>query len=667
MRYRHLAVDIPTFTLIQIFIRGLQFDLAVTGYILAPAAVIGLLPKIGWNDSRITRKISIIYITIIGGIAFFMTILDLEFFAKFNARLNHLAIEWMDTPDMVLYVVWTTHPVIPYILGWIAFLVGFWYVLTLLARRVFKENPYHRCDVIMNQKTEHCCQSSAVDSMPKPCTNQTVNRRGLTAVFELFQRNKPESVLRQLVIYPLVIGLLFLCIRGRVGTWPLSLEMASFSPYYLANQLVLNSGFSFARGVIDTRKRNLNRRLSTLMPVKQALEETYDLLDIDTLSLINDHPLARYEYDGIERPMNVVMVMIESGASEFVKSCGGSEDLMPEFERIAEQGLLFTRFYSNGFHTHHGMIASICGVLSMPGANIMKLNTGQQTFSGLAILLKERGYQTRYYATANLHFGGKKGFMYANSFDELIGLKNYPKEQVLTAWGAPDEILYDRSITEMNRLEEPFFALILTISTHEPFLYPEREYPFPETDSSHPWAKRFNSLRYADWAFGRFMDSVKTTDWYKNTLFVILGDHGLNYEPKLELDLSQFHVPLLLFYPDVIDTGVNRCISSQKDIPATVMHLLGGQWINNTLGHNLLDTGYVNHALFYSEEGALGFIFEDFYLLLGSAGDVNLYELSSLAPVVDRPDLVEFMSNKSKALLSTSNYLITSRLVGLPK
>jgi len=616
IRHHHLAANIPVITLIQSFIVGLRFDLAVTGYILAPAALIGLLPKIGWIASRLTRRLTIAYLTIMGAVVFLMEIIDLEFFAQFNTRLNHLAIAWMDTPGMVFQMLLEMYSVVPYLFLWIVITFGFWFLLSRSSRRIFQ-------DV------------------------------------------KPQSLLRQLIIYPLILALIFLGIRGRVAIKsPLRWGMAYFSQYDFANQLALNSGFTFVRDILDSDKRKISKELSALLPVNEALLKTRELISIDSLNLLPGQSIARYDGEGQVRRLNVIIVIMESQAVEFIKCCGGSEDLAPEFDRIAKEGLLFTRFYSSGFHTFSGLFSTVCGLPILPGKSIMRRVEGQQPFSGLGTLLKERGYNTLFYVTHDPHFDNMKGFLIGNGFDKVIGQSDYPASEVVSSLGVPDEVLFNRVLDDLNRLEQPFLTVIMTGSSHGPFIHPDR--PFIHTDPSHPDVKRFNAFRYADWAFGRFYDDIRARDWGDSTLIVALGDHGVNWNPKLELDLSWSHVPLLLTCPGIIEPGVCEHIGGQKDVVATVMDMLGGGWINNTLGRSLLDKDYIGHALVV-EGKAYGFVYDNFYFMHSRSHDAALFNLPDLVQVTDNSNLLDCMNYSVKALLSTTNHLIVSRMVGMKK
>jgi len=601
----------------------LRFDLAVTSYILAPVALFAFLPRIGFPSSTFHRRITTIYLIIMAAVAFLMELIDFEFFGQFNTRLNHLLIEWMDTPVMVLKMIWEMFSVIPALLAWLGLTVLFGVTLRWITRKIY-DRPQ----------------------------------------IEL-------SIMQFAVIYPLVLGLVFLGIRGRVAIKaPLTWGVACFSPYNFANQLALNSCFTFVQdALVETSRRNRDAAPFADVSVEEAYSKVRELLEIKDDQTIKEHPIAKYEGVGtfadsqeVRQSHNVILILMESFASEYISSTAGSRSLAPEFDKMTEDGLLFTRFYTSSGHTFSGIFSSICGLPVLPGRSLMKKAEGQQQLSGLATLLKRRGYNTLFYVPHDLHFDNMQGFLVVNSFDRLTGQEAYPSSEVLSSLGVPDEVMFDRVLVDLSEVQEPFLTMIMTASNHGPFFVPDRPHPHP--DPSEPQYKRFNAFTYADWALGRFYRELQQTEWGKRTLLVILGDSGIITDLSSELDLALFHTPLLLINPELIQPGISNKIGGQKDIVATVMDALNGKWVNNTLGSSLLDDK-PGHALFI-EGQAVGFMQDENLFIKGRDGNKCLFRSDDLVTEIHDDELTNEMSDYSRALLTTTYHLIKSRLAGLP-
>jgi len=614
-RYIDLAQGIDAGTMIKAFFVGLRFDLTVTGYLVAPVALIGLLPRIGFSSSRITRRISTIYLTIVSISAFFLNIVDLEFFGQFNTRLNHLALQWWDTPEMVLQMLWESFSLPLYLLFTLILVVGIYLVLRLISKVTFN-------------------------------------------------REEKMKWYWQLAIYPLALGLLFLAIRGRISKWsPINWGVAYYSPYNFTNQLALNSCFTFVNDTLfEDADRTAGKEFESLMTPEAATERVRAILGIDKEKLVPNQPIARIEGDSVQKQMNVIIVVMESLAADFVSSCGGVEDLAPEIDRIARDGILFPNFFGNAGFTRNAVFSIVTGLPPMQGKPLINRMEGQYEFSGLGTLLKERGYRTRFYIPHDPHFDNMQGFTLANAFEKLTSKNDFPADSAISSLGVPDGVLYRRALSDFDQLEEPFLAVILTGSNHHPFICPD--VPYPRYDPDSPNAVRFDAFLYADYAMGRFYDRIRESDWGENTLLVIFGDTGLNWHPTLELDLSLYRTPLLLICPGQLEPDVSNRMGSQIDVVATVMDILGGQWINNTLGESLLKPGD-NHAIFH-HSGALGFIRDNYYFLRTRDGDKHLFVYPSLQPVLDQPERIQQLYLDFAAFTITTHYIITSRLQGIP-
>ena len=150
IRYAPMAQGIPFGVLLKSFLVGLKFDLSVTGYILAPITLFGMLPWIGWSSSRISRIISRVWMIGLGSIALFAAIIDMEFYGQFNSRLNHIVFGWSDTPLMSLKIVWETSPIIPYMILWVGLCTLFGFLLIRLERllKTSSKEPLWRSGVI---------------------------------------------------------------------------------------------------------------------------------------------------------------------------------------------------------------------------------------------------------------------------------------------------------------------------------------------------------------------------------------------------------------------------------------------------------------------------------------------------------------------------------------
>src|SRR5205085_7124211 len=110
----------------------------------------------------------------------------------------------------------------------------------------------------------------------------------------------------------------------------------------------------------------------------------------------------------------------------------------------------------------------------------------------------------------------------------------------------------------------PFFALVQTADNHRPFTIPPNEKDFKRENLPEDVLKKYgfesleeyNAFRYSDYCFRKFMEAAKKEDYFNNTIFVFVGDHGVSGDAKYiypsvwtDERLTDVHVPLLFYSP----------------------------------------------------------------------------------------------------------------------
>src|SRR5690606_4314013 len=132
---------------------------------------------------------------------------------------------------------------------------------------------------------------------------------------------------------------------------------------------------------------------------------------------------------------------------------------------------------------------------------------------------------------------------------EIVDQYDFPAKDVGSKWGAFDHLTFQKQIDFLNESPQPFFSTLLTLSNHEPF-----DLPSPPKFGSESTADLFRSTAfYTDSALYNYLNKAKKTHWYKNTLFIIVADHGhrLPLEKWDSFHPNRYRIPLLL-YGDII-------------------------------------------------------------------------------------------------------------------
>lgn len=552
-RNRNLADAIPFIDLLQAFLIGIRFDLVVTCYILLPL-VIFLFSKRGLGKRYLVRVwlASASALFIVAGIG------ELDFYREFHTRLNSLVFQYIsDDPVTVSKMLWHGFPIAQYLLLALLLWLGFQYVIRLI-----------------DLKTA------------KPETS------GYTGFMPWATRIVAGSVV------------LILTIGGARGSFssgpPLRWGDAIHSEYTFASQLGLNGTFTLVKAASSASHSRLSRWWLDVVDREDALAVTRNMVisETDRLEMADKMPLLRYHQPDNGYPAgkieNIVLIIMESFAGAHVGALGDSANVTPAFDQLAEQGILFTRFFSNGTHTHQGMFATVACFPNLPGHEyLMQQPEGLQGFSSLPRLFEAAAENNVYLYNGDFRWDNQRGFFRHQGMQNFIGRDQIDNPKYLDAvWGASDEDVFHQAVKELDELARhgSFYAIIQTLSNHTPFSLPD-PLPVKRVVGAGPVSEHLTAMRYADWALGEFFREIRKKDYFDKSLFVILGDHGFGTDEIVsDVDLSRFRVPLLLIGPALRDyyPGRLEVVGSQVDIVPTAISLLGKSFSHQCWGRDLL-------------------------------------------------------------------------------
>ncbi len=318
-----------------------------------------------------------------------------------------------------------------------------------------------------------------------------------------------------------------------------------------------------------------------------------------------------------EKPRrNVCILLEESLGSEFwgslgrVDKQGNPHTLTPEMDKLAgEEGMLFTKILADGNRTIRGFEGVFSSFPPLPGDSILARDkTGR--VETIARVLKRDGYQSLFLYGGRGSFDHIASYTLPNGWDRLVQQKMLPSwvpawlgggkpaadEEVFedpvhtTAWGVSDEDLFHRGIKEMRKLHDtgkPFFVSFMTVSNHKPYSYPKGR--IPEDPDAR---KREHAVKYADWALGDFFRLAKEEPFWRDTIFIVVGDHGARVYGSQTIPLQSYRVPFLVVGPCVVGKASRVDVPGcQLDVAPTILGLLGRPYTSLFFGHDLLKPG----------------------------------------------------------------------------
>ncbi len=265
-----------------------------------------------------------------------------------------------------------------------------------------------------------------------------------------------------------------------------------------------------------------------------------------------------------ERP-NILLVIWESLGAEFVPSLGGKEGVAVNVDRIAEEGVMFTRCTAGSFRTDRGLVCLLSGYLGQPTTSVIRYTRKLPNLPALPRKLKKEGYVTTAVHGGELTIMHKSDYYLASGHDRLVSQKDIPSSAPTCKWGVQDGYMFDfvyDDIMEKTRKGEKWFTTFQTLSSHEPFTVPYNRLPDDEVA---------NSFAYTDHCFGEFVDRLKASPAWDDLLIICVADHGYNATKNPKSRSEYAHIPILftggaLSCHKRIDT-----IMSQTDLAATLL------------------------------------------------------------------------------------------------
>lgn len=573
--------DVP-----RVLLVGLLFD-AVTGvYVCLPFLLLAWLAPASLRRSKVAG----LAVTIGFGLAIaallYLIAAEFFFFDEFNARFNYVAVEYLIYPTEVFGNIRDSYPVV--------------------------------------QVAILCLGTGAV------CAWRLRKRIVLK-----FAQAGPMAQNGLWVVLASVLAALSLA--------TVNLETASAGVNRIAGDLAENGVYSFFSAL---RNSDIDyARFYQVLPDEQAIARVRAMVAQPNTRFLGTgldaHPLARHVDNtdlGPARTPHVIILLEESLGSEFVGSFGGRE-LTPNIDRIAGDSMRFTNVYATGTRTVRGMEAVVTALPPVPPEAVVK-RTGFAGLFNVSDLAKQAGY------TPTFVYGGYGTFDNMNAFFSQNGWRvidrtDMPAAHFANVWGISDEELLQNALHEFDgqiARGERVFSLVMSTSNHKPFTYPAGVPGVPEQGGG-----RDAGVRYADYAVGRFFDQLKQRPWYRDTVLVIVGDHGARVYGREQIPVANYSVPFVVHAPAYVAPAEVSTLASQIDVAPTLLGLLHWSYDTKWFGRDILRLSAKDGYAMFNHNRDIALLRAGRLATLGfrSTLQTEAYDAASgrLAPVSPEPSL----------------------------
>lgn len=526
--------DATAWEVIQAFVMGVRFDIVTIGFAISiPTIILSVFAFFG-RKNRTFEKIYTIVLTVIFTITFGICAADIPYFNQFFDRFNVTAFEWISTGDSAfVFKMVFEEPT---------------YFLMLIPVGLAGFAFWHFANKILKNSTGW----------------ESVNyvSYGVYTVF--------------------LWGLVFIGMRGRLNEKsPIMVGTAYFCNNAMLNQLGLNPNFTLARSWLDGLDSD-NQEVR-FMPDDIAIKNVQKYLDIKDAN--EKFPIAREVVNnGESNDYNVIVIIMEGMSYNKTAHGGNTRNLTPFLDSLMDKSLIFNNCYTSGTHTYCGIYSTLVSYpvifRNMPLKKIPVLQ-----YDGIAATLQGEGYSTMYFTTHDSQFDNVGGFLSFNGVERVVSQSDYHVSEVKTTLGVPDDYMFRFSMPIFNKVAaegKPFFAAMMTASDHGPYYIPD----YFEPRSTEV---KYQITEYADYSLQKFIKLASQQEWFDNTLFVFVADHGATLDTDYSIPLSYFHTPMIFYMPQKLHPAVNEAVASQMDVFPTVMGILGKSYVNNSFGIDLLN------------------------------------------------------------------------------
>ena len=504
-------------------VQGLRSDLITLGLFAAPAVL--LLPAL-LALGRVTWwvRACCVWLTLRLLVILFLELATPQFLIEFDSRPNRLFLEYLVYPDEVMAMLWNGYR------GLLLLTVGAIAGLAWLIARHFM--GYARA------------------------TNQWRTRT-------------------LLLVWPLVLIVLLVMVRSSFQHRPANLATFAFSDDAMVNSLVANSTYSVLTAVHGLTYESQSSSMYGHMPNADIVRRVRAGMGVPLADFTSEQfPTLHRQMASVsrEQPLNLVIVLEESLGAGFVKQLGGIP-ITPNIDRLADQGIWFDQLYATGTRSVRGIEAVLAGFPPTPALSVVKLSKAQRDFATLASVLARSGYRSDFVYGGESHFDNMRSFFLGNGFSNVVDRRDFAAPKFVGSWGVSDEDMFDMAharIKSMHAAGRPFFTLVFSSSNHTPFEFPDGRIELHDAQKQTV----HNAVKYADHALGQFLERARTSDYWADTLFLVVADHDTRVYGDELIPVGKFHIPGVILGADVTARRIDSLVS-QIDLAPTLLSLMG--------------------------------------------------------------------------------------------
>lgn len=364
-----------------------------------------------------------------------------------------------------------------------------------------------------------------------------------------------KTFLKRSIGFVLGVTIMIISARGGVQLRPLNMADA---PRYAKGEgvaVLVNTPFSILLTIQNSGVKKLN-----FFKNNQELADIYN-------------PIQKVKNNPIFKGRNVVVIILESFAEEYIGHLSGKKSYTPFLDSLLRESFVFKNNRSNGLKSIEALPSIFAGIPSLSNSPFILSPYASNKIQSLPDELSKLGYNTSFYHAGETGTMAFDAFCKNAGIDHYFGQENFPEKDKYFdgAWGIYDEPYLSYFADELSKKQEPFFSAVFTLSSHHPYSIPiEYENRFDKGN-----LKVHETIGYTDHALKKYFEKAADMDWFENSIFVITADHPAQSEYQFyKKAAGRFKVPLAIYDPTGILKGESQKVSKHSDISKTVLGLV---------------------------------------------------------------------------------------------
>lgn len=406
--------------------------------------------------------------------------------------------------------------------------------------------------------------------------------------------------------------------------------------------------------------------LQTKTSTQKAFADSSKLTEIE--NYVNTNGVkTNAKLFGKYKGKNVIVISLESMQTFTIGAKVNGKEITPFLNQYIKESYYFDHFYHQ---TGQGKTSDaefiIDNSLYPLDRGAVYFTHANNEFMGTPELLKDKGYYSAVFHANNKSFWNRNVMYPTLGYDRYFNEVDYDiNDENSVNWGLKDEDFFQQSLPLLNQIKQPFYSRFLTLSNHYPFtLDPEDQFIDQYNSGDETLDRYVTTVRYMDESIKHFIDGLKSSGLYDNTIIVMYGDHyGISENhnramaqflgkeeitPYDHMDLQR--TPLIIHLPKQESGKTISKIAGQIDVKPTILHLLGVDTKTDIeFGKDLFSPNHPEFTVF--RDGS--FVTSKYYYV---AGSTTFYDRFTGEKVeVDEQESKQLIDKAKKELTLSDN------------